>query len=464
MEYYLAIDIGASSGRHILGWLEDGGLRCEEIHRFPNGAIKKNGRLCWDSDAQFSEVLRGLKKCADLNKIPVSLGINTWGVDYALLDADGKLADDTVAYRDGRTADMDTTVYACMPKAELYRRTGIQEQPYNTIFQLMAAKTQTPEIFAKAETLLMMPDYLHYRLSGIMRAEYTIASTTGLVNAEAKSWDSEVLRACGFPSGLFTEIAPPGTALGSLSRDIQAHVGFNAKIVPPCSHDTGSAVMAVPSAENSTLYISSGTWSLLGVERMEPDCSEQSMAGGFTNEGGYQYRYRYLRNIMGLWMIQSLKKELGGAYSFSELSELAEASDITSLVDCNDIRFLSPASMTEAVKDACSESGQAIPITPGELSAVIHNSLALCYRDSIQTLEGLTGINYPAVHIIGGGSANALLNRLTAQYTGKPVHAGPMEATAIGNILAQMLADGALPDLTAARECVMRSVQTQPEV
>jgi rhamnulokinase len=324
----------------------------------------------------------------------------------------------------------------------------------------MAAKTQMPEIFAKAKTLLMMPDYLHYRLSGIMRAEYTIASTTGLLNAGAKTWDDEIIRACGFPRDIFAEIAPPGSALGALSPDIQAHVGFNAKIVPPCSHDTGSAVMAVPSTENNTLYISSGTWSLLGVERMAPDCSEQSMAGGFTNEGGYQYRYRYLRNIMGLWMIQSLKKELGDAFSFGELSGLAEASDIPSLVDCNDIRFLSPSSMTQAVQDACSESGQPVPVKPGELSAVIHNSLAMCYRDSIKTLEGLTGTNYPAVHIIGGGSANALLNRLTAQYTGKPVSAGPMEATAIGNLLAQMLADGAFPNLTAARECVMRSIQT----
>jgi rhamnulokinase len=384
----------------------------------------------------------------------VSLGINTWGVDYALLDADGKLADDTVAYRDGRTAGMDMAVYAFMPKVELYRRTGIQEQPYNTIFQLMAAKKQTPEVLARAKTLLMMPDYLHYRLSGIMRAEYTIASTTGLVNAEAKTWDNEIISACGFPRDIFAEIAPPGTPLGSLSPEIQAHVGFNAKIVPPCSHDTGSAVMAVPSTESNTLYISSGTWSLLGVERLEPDCSEQSMVGGFTNEGGYQYRYRYLRNIMGLWMIQSLNKELGDAFSFGELSDLAQASDIPSLVDCNDIRFLSPPSMTQAVQNACSESGQPVPVKPGELSAVIHNSLAMCYSDSIQTLEGLTGINYPAVHIIGGGSANALLNRLTAHYTGKPVHAGPKEATAIGNLLAQMLSDGTLPNLAAARECV----------
>jgi rhamnulokinase len=328
----------------------------------------------------------------------------------------------------------------------------------------MAAKTQTPEIFAKAKTMLMMPDYLNYRLSGITRTEYTIASTTGLINAEAKTWDNEILRACGFPSDIFTEISPPGTVLGYLTPDIQAHVGFNAKIVPPCSHDTGSAVMAVPSTEDKTLYISSGTWSLLGVERMMPDCSEQSMMGGFTNEGGYQYRYRYLRNIMGLWMIQSLKKELGDAFSFGDLSDLAQISDIPSLVDCNDIRFLSPTSMTQAIQVACSESGQPVPLKPGELSAVIHNSLAICYRDSIQTLEGLTGINYPAIHIIGGGSANALLNQLTAQYTDKPVYAGPMEATAIGNLLAQMLADGALPNLTAARECVMRSIQTQLEV
>jgi rhamnulokinase len=217
--------------------------------------------------------------------------------------------------------------------------------------------------------------------------------------------------------------------------------------------------MAVPSTQDDTLYISSGTWSLLGVERIKPDCSEQSMAGGFTNEGGYQSRYRYLRNIMGLWMIQSVKKELGDAFNFEDLCDLAQASDIPSLVDCNDMRFLSPDSMTQAIQDACSESGQPVPVKPGELAAVVHNSLAVCYRDSIRTLECLTGVNYPAVHIIGGGSANTLLNSLTAHYTGKPVCAGPKEATAIGNLLAQMLADGIITGLTAARECVTRSIQ-----
>jgi len=455
--YYLAIDIGASSGRHILGSLEDDQLKLTEVYRFSNSMVTRYGQLCWDSDALFDEVLRGMKRCAEQCKIPVSVGIDTWGVDFALLDGAGERLGNTVAYRDSRTAGMDSAVFDRIPERELYARTGIQTEPFNTIFQLMALKKQSPALLARAKTLLLTPDYLNYRLSGLMRTEYSIASTTGLLNAESRSWDGDVLQICGFPCDIFTEIAPPGTVLGGLRPEIRARVGYGARVILPCCHDTASAVTALPSTEEDTLYISSGTWSLLGVERPKPDCSPESMAGGFSNEGGYGGGCLCLRNIMGLWMIQSVKRELADRYSFDELCALAERTEITSLVNCNDNRFLAPDSMVREIQNACAQSGQRAPSTPGELTAVIYHSLAACYRDSVNTIERLTGTAYPAIHIIGGGSRDALLNALTASATGKPVRAGPSEATAIGNLLVQMIADGVFEDLKAARACVIRS-------
>lgn len=449
---YLAIDIGASGGRHILGQLEDGRLVCEEVYRFPNGMIQKGGQLCWDYDALFADILRGLKRCAELGKIPVSVGIDTWGVDFVLLDARERVLGNTVAYRDDRTEGLPGEVFKYMPEAELYRRTGIQSQPYNTIFQLMAVKKESPDLLEKAETLLLAPNYLSYLLSGVKKAEYTIATTTGLVNGTGRDWDDEILSACGFPREIFPEIVPPGTTLGGLLPEIRAKTGFDTKVVLPCCHDTASAVMAVPSAGAEPLYISSGTWSLLGVERLSPDCSEESMAGGFSNEGGYDTRYRYLKNIMGLWMIQSVKKELGGSYTYEGLGALAEQTDIPSLVDCDDPRFFAPDSMTRELQNACAESGQQVPASPGELAAVIYNSLAACYRGAIHILEKLTGVSYPTVHIMGGGSADTFLNSLTAKVTGKTVRAGPAEATSIGNLMAQMIADGVFTNLQQARE------------
>jgi rhamnulokinase len=452
MTYYLAIDIGASSGRHILGRLEDGKIACEEIYRFPNSPVKKGGELCWDFEAMLGEILRGLNKCAELGKIPASIGIDTWGVDFVLLGEDGKPLGNTVAYRDARTHGMDEETYKRVPEAELYRRMGIAKQIFNTIFQLMAVKRKTPELLDKAKKLLLVPNYLHYRLCGVAKNEYTHATTSGLVNAEGKDWDDRIIEACGFPREIFAEIMPPGTVLGNLTPEIQKLVGFDCKVVAPCTHDTASAVMALPTDKENTLYISSGTWSLMGVERLSPDCSEASRTRNFTNEGGYGYRYRYLKNIMGLWMIQSIKKELGDKYSFDELCVLAEKSDIASLVDCNDVRFLAPESMIDEIKRACAENGQAVPKTPGELAAVVYNSLANCYKAAALELEELTGQSYGDIHIVGGGSKNDYLNRLTAKATGKNVIAGPAEATAIGNIMAQMIAAGEMKGLAEGRK------------
>jgi len=458
MEYFLAIDIGASSGRHMLGHMENGRLMLTEIHRFPNEMTKQNGQLIWDIDSLFSEILTGLKKCADIGKHPVSVGIDTWGVDFVLLDKDMNLIGPAVAYRDNRTDGMFEEVAGHISDKDLYARTGIQKMLFNTVYQLMAVKKQSPEMLTNAHKLLFLPDYLHYLLSGVARTEYTIASTSGLINAATRGWDEEIITACGYPRGIFGDIVPPGTVLGELTQSVQQKIGFNCKVIMPASHDTASAVMAVPADTEQPLYISSGTWSLMGVERPTPDCSPASQTANFTNEGGYGYRYRYLRNIMGLWMIQCVKKELEDKYSYAQLCEMAEASSIDSIVDVNASGFLAPDSMIQEIQTACAITGQSMPQTPGELAAVIYNSLALCYRDTARELEGLTGQSYDAIYIVGGGSNAEYLNDLTAKHTGKAVHAGPSEATAIGNIAAQMIAHGVFADLQEARACVRKSI------
>lgn len=455
--YYLAVDIGASSGRHMLGHLENGRMVFEEVHRFENGLSEKGGELCWDLDRLFGEIKNGMKKCAALGKLPVSIGIDTWAVDFVLLDGRDRVIGNTVGYRDGRTAGMDEKVYEIIPEKQLYARNGIQKQIFNTIYQLEAVKQRHPEHLEQAESLLMVPDYFHYLLTGKKAAEYTNATTTQLVSPVTKNWDHELIERLGFPDKIFPQIIMPGTALGNLTASVREEVGFDCQVVVPATHDTASAVLAVPSNENETMYISSGTWSLMGVERMDADCSEESRLLNFTNEGGYDYRFRYLKNIMGLWMIQSLKKECGNAYSFAELCSMAEEERIDSLVDCNDERFLAPKSMIGEVQAACRETGQQVPETPAQLSRVIYGSLAECYKRTAQEIESRTGVQYSCLHIVGGGSNADYLNRLTARATNKTVAAGPGEATAIGNLAVQMLHAGELENLQAARKCIFDS-------
>ncbi len=459
--YYLAIDIGASSGRHILAHMEDGKLVLEEMHRFPNGMSEKDGELCWDFEALFKEIKAGLKKCKEAGKVPVSVGVDTWGVDFVLLDENDRVLGNTVGYRDNRTTGMDDEVYKIIPEDELYARTGIQKAIFNTVYQLMAVKQRHPEYLKQAKTYLMVPDYFHYLLSGIKSNEYTEGTTSQLINPYTKEWDKELIERLGYPSDIFQQVKTPGTVLGDLSKEVQAEVGFNCKVVLPATHDTGSAVLAVPSNNPDTVYISSGTWSLMGVERMEADCSPESKAHNFTNEGGYQYRFRYLKNIMGLWMIQSVKKELkeeqGLDLSFGELCEEASRQTISSLVDCNDDRFLAPKNMTKEVQAACAESGQEVPKTPGEIASVIYNSLAKCYGDTIEEIQLMTGKTYDSISVVGGGANAEYLNELTARYTGRTVYAGPTEATAIGNVMVQMMTAGELDSLAAARDCVFES-------
>jgi len=475
---HLAIDIGASSGRHILGMLDNGRLVTEEIHRFPNSMKQINGQYSWDVDALFSEILTGIKKCADIGKIPVSVGIDTWGVDFVLLDENDTLIGPAVAYRDSRTDGMISKVGNLISDSDLYAKNGIQKIFFNTIYQLMGIKTHTPQYFDDAALLLFMPDYLHYKLCGVKKSEYTIASTSGLLNARSKNWDDDIIKRCGFPRKIFGDIIPGGTVLGGFTDEVKDAAGFDCKVVLPPSHDTACAFLAVPAKSDKSVYISSGTWSILGVEISEPVTSDESRSANFTNEGGFNYRYRFLKNIAGLWLIQSVQSEIGKDIGYTELIELARASSCDCIFDVNDERFSAPESMVDAIRDACREvvngemsscgannadagnggaNSTAVPQTLGDFARCIFRSLANSYALTMKNLQDLTGTDYDSVNIIGGGSQNDYLNELTAEACGLPVFAGPTEGTALGNIAAQMIATGVLPDYKAARELIRNS-------
>lgn len=458
--YYLAVDIGASSGRHMLGWMEHDQLHLEEVYRFPNGATERNGVLCWDGEALYLHLIAGLRACRDKGKIPSYMAIDTWGVDYALLDENGALIGSLTAYRDNRTVGMDEQVRSLVPDEELYRRTGIQKLSFNTVYQLMAHKWQKPDELQRAKTFLMVPDYLNYRLTGKCAVEYTDASTTALLNVKTGDWDRELIDKLGYPVDMFPPIQMPGTSLGHLRREIADEIGFDVQVLLPPSHDTASAVLAMPTERTDAAYLSSGTWSLMGVERTEPANDEASRCSNFTNEGGYDMRYRYLKNIMGLWMIQSVRRELGGTYGFPELSAMARAfGEPDCRVNVNDDAFLAPDSMIEAVKSACGK-----PMELPELLAVIYYSLAEAYRDTLNELETRTGRKLGALYIIGGGSQDTYLNELTAKISGRQVFTGVIEATATGNLLCQMLATDVFANRREARDAVGRSFDVKETI
>ncbi len=475
MRYYLAIDIGASSGRHILGHVADGKLVLEEMFRFDNKQVRKNGHDCWDMDNLWQGILGGLKACKEAGKIPCTVGIDTWAVDYVLLDGQDQVIGDAVAYRDSRTEGMREVVNGIVDAKALYRRAGIQYQPFNTIYQLTALKKEHPEQLEKAKWLLMIPEYFNFKLTGVKRNEYTNASSTNLLHAEEKTWDREVIGKLGLPQEMFHELALPGTVLGKLLPEVQAEVGFDTTVILPATHDTGSAFLAVPARDDNAAYLSSGTWSLLGVENEVPITTVESMAQNFTNEGGAWYRYRYLKNIMGLWMIQSIRRELNGVayvqgkenrtaatkqWSFPDLIAAAkEAEDFTAVVDVNQDCFLSPDSMVEAIRTECARTGQPVPETVGQIMQCVYTSLSICYRDAIHSLEKLTGKRYTSINIVGGGCQDGYLNQRTAEATGLTVFAGPVEGTAIGNLIVQMIAGGDLENLQAARDVIRCSFE-----
>lgn len=456
MLYFLAIDIGASSGRHILGHKEGEKILLEEVYRFENNLIKKNGHLCWDTEALFGNILEGMKKCGEIGKIPASVAIDTWGVDFVLLDKNDEKLGEAIAYRDSRTEGIDKVCEEVMSFEELYAHTGIQKQAFNTIYQLVALKKESPELLEKAETFLMTPEYYSFLLTGKKANEYTNATTGALVNAESRDWDFEVLEKLGIPTHIFGELKTPMAEVGELKADVQKFVGYNTKVILCASHDTGSAFMAVPAKDDNAVYISSGTWSLLGIESLVPHTGPDSCRENFTNEGGFDYRYRYLKNIMGLWMIQSVRRNLDKKYSFPELMAFAkEEQGFPGRVDVNDNAFLAPENMIDAV----TENASVRPENLGQVMECIYRSLAECYRDAVKSLEKLTGKTFTSVNIVGGGSQDTYLDELTSEYTGLPVYTGPIEGTALGNIMCQMIKAEVFEDLSAARAAIRKSFE-----
>ncbi len=459
MKYYLSIDIGASSGRHILSSIQNGKLVLEEVYRFENGMTEKDGHLVWDYEKLFRDIVDGLKECKKVNKIPVSVGIDTWGVDYALIDGNGAVIGDVYAYRDGRTEEPIKKLHEKIPFETLYERTGSQFQIYNTIYQLYADKLSGK--LDKAERFLMMPDFFNYLLTGVMKNEFTNASTTGLMSAKTREWDIQTVKELGLPEKLFTELSDPATLVGSVKPEIAKEIGYDLKVVLPATHDTASAVMAVPEI-GQPLYISSGTWSLLGIESPVAISTADALRENFTNEGGYGRSTRFLKNIMGLWMIQCVRREYNKKYSWGDFVTLAkEVKDFDSIVDVNDASFLAPASMIDAIKEYCRKTGQKVPETPGEIALCVYDSLAVCYKKAVETVEKVTGYSFDTIHIVGGGCQNEYLNELTAKRTGRKVVAGPVEATAIGNALSQLIYDGAVKDVIEAKELVKSSFDTK---
>lgn len=459
---YLAADFGGGSGRVIAGWLEDGKLTMEEIHRFGNRQVRLGDHVYWDFPALFEDMKAGLKKAASKGYEVESIGVDTWGVDFGLIDRDGQLLGNPVCYRDARTAGMTEKLFETLNPTEHYATTGIQVMEINTLAQLLSIKG-TAQLEA-AEHLLFMPDLFSYFLTGKATNEYCIASTSELLDAKRREWSWETIEALGLPKRIFGNIVMPGTVRGELRKDIAEETGLkDVKVIAVGSHDTASAVAAVPAIEGDgpVAFLSSGTWSLLGIELPEPILTEEARQAEFTNEGGVGGRIRFLQNITGLWILQRLMaewKERGEEQTFGELLPAAAQASISSIIPVADAAFTNPPSMEKAISDYCRQSNQPVPQTKGEFVRCLFQSLAKKYKDAIEGVNGLLPESLKRLHIIGGGSQNGLLNQFTADALGIPVWAGPAEATAMGNILVQAMAAGEVADLAELREVVRRSV------
>ena len=449
MTYYLAIDIGASSGRHILGYIDNGRLKLEEIHRFENYITNQNGTLVWDIEHLVSEVKKGIAKCKEIGKIPCTVAIDTWGVDYVLLDESKQEILPAVSYRDSRTNRVINKVESIISAEELYLKTGIQKQNFNTIYQLYADKLSGR--LEDAKHFLMIPAYLSYKLTGIIKNEYTNATTTGMVNADTKQWDYEIIDKLSLPKHLFGTLDTPCTVIGNFTKEMQDYAGFDSTVIFAPSHDTASAVCACPIDDNS-VYISSGTWSLIGVESLNPIVNEKSMAANFANEGGIDYRFRFLKNYMGMWLFQNVKKNLNNEFSYDDMMRLAMQSKRFEMLDTNSPDFLAPENMINAIRSYL--KNESIPIEV-VINSVYH-SLAQSYKNAIDEIEKLAGKTIDNIFIVGGGSKDTYLNELTAQYTGKKVVTGLSEATATGNLLSQIMYDKKI-SLAQARDIVKNS-------
>ena len=446
MKYYLAIDIGASSGRHIIGWLENEKLCTKEIYRFENNLINSEHGLVWDIENLVSEVKNGIKMCKELCLIPETVAIDTWGVDYVLLDENKKELTPVYCYRDSRTDVSSEEVEKILSAEWLYSRCGIQKQKFNTIYQLYSDKMSGK--LEKARYFMMMPAYLSYCLTDVVKNEYTEATTGGFVNAETNYYDNEVIEALGFNSSLFGELSMPGDTIGHFSKDVEEYVGFNSKVVFCPSHDTASAVAACP-LDDGDVYVSSGTWSLIGTELKSPVLTNEARLANFTNEGGIEHRFRFLKNYMGMWLFQNIRRNLNKSLSYDEMMNLAIESGNFYHINVNADEFVAPDNMIEAIKKHIG-----IPdISLGEIINSVYHSLAKSYKEAVDEVERISGCTFNSIRIVGGGSKDYYLNKLTCQYTGKKVYAGPVEATAIGNLIAQIMADN--PDYTLS---IMRKI------
>lgn len=460
----LAFDLGASSGRAMLGTLENGKLELTEIHRFKNQMTKIHGHFYWNIFSLFEELKTGLRKCISEHRIqPVSIGIDTWGVDYALITADGLLAGLPFAYRDHRTDNSMDQFFKIVPKDETYWLTGIQFMQFNTLFQLFASVTQNHRALEIAESLLFMPDALNFLFTGKQQTEYTIASTSQLLKPGKAEWEKKLFSSAGIPDKIAGEIIMPGTIIGPVLREVQEETGCGEiPCIAVAGHDTASAIASVPAKAGNWAYLSSGTWSLLGIESPLPLVSEQTREMNFTNEGGVEGTTRFLKNIMGMWLIQECKRiwDANSVLGWHEIVALSNnAEPFKCLINPDDPGFLNPGDMPRAVQDFCAKTNQPVPKTKGEIARCIYDSLALKYKHTLRQIESVTGKPIERLHIIGGGAHNATMNQLTADATGIPVFAGPTEATAIGNILLQAKALGVVGSLAEIREIVRNSFE-----
>ncbi len=453
MKYCLAIDMGASSGRHILGYVENGKLQLEEIYRFENGIIDIDGTLCWDIEHLFNEIKNGLKECDRRGIYPETVAIDTWGVDYVLLDKDKKEILPAISYRDSRTLGIPEEVDKIIPRDKLYKLTGIQATNYNSIYQLYCDKKSGR--LDNAEYFLMMPEYFSFKLTGEIRNEYTLTTTGGLVNVNTFERDEELLNKLGIDKKIFAPLSMPGTVVGNLSDEVKAEVGFDTTVILCASHDTASAVAACSVGDNG-IYVSSGTWSLIGTENAEPVICEKAMNSGFTNEGGVFHRYRFLENIMGMWLLQSIRKNLDKKYTYDEMMKMAMESDFTEYINPNAEDFLAPDNMIEAIRNYLGKPD--LPI--GDVINSVYHSLARAYNEAVKGIEEISGKTIDVINIVGGGCKDIYLNSLTEKYTGKRVIAGPVEATATGNIMVQLMYLDKSLTLENARELVKKSFGT----
>lgn len=465
---YLAVDLGAESGRVILGRFDGGQLTLEKVHRFPNHTVRvpaavpgrEEPPLKWDILHLWREIQTGIAQAATDTELS-GIGIDTWAVDYGLLDGQRQLLGNPYCYRDSRTEGMMAEAFRRLPQARIYELTGIQFLPLNTLYQLLAEVVQESPQLSLARTFLTIPDLINFWLSGEQVCEFTNATTTQCYNPREEAWSGELLSAMNIPAQLFGPVVPPGTVLGKLRPTLAASLGTNATIIAPATHDTGSAVVAVPAEGQDFAWLSSGTWSVVGVNVRQPVITEQSLAYNFTNEGGVGGRFRFSRNVMGLWLVQQCRRawaDGGDAHSYSELTEMAEqAPALQALIDPDDGRFFAPGDMPARIHAYCQETAQEQPSTKGAIVRTILESLALKYRWVLERLEEITGRNITQINIVGGGTQNRLLSQFTADACNRPVITGPIEATATGNLLMQALADGNLGSAREAADVVRNS-------